>query len=107
MDTIVYIILFLLSAFAFVMSVVSFFEKGFLFNNAYIYSSKEERKKINKKPYYRQSSIVFLLIGIVFLLNALALVFDLDFLYIIVGILLGFTMIYAIVSSVLLGKKYK
>ena len=52
-------ILFGISFFAFVMSVRSFAEKGFLFNNAYIYATKQEREKINKKPHYRQSAIVF------------------------------------------------
>ena len=42
--------------------VIAFFQfkgKGFLFNNAYIYASKQEREKLNKAPYYRQSAIVF------------------------------------------------
>ena len=60
------IILFAVSIFLFFMSVRSFMEKGFLFNNAYIYASKQEREKMNKKPHYRQSAIVFLLLGLIF-----------------------------------------
>ena len=44
---------FAVSVFLFFMSVRSFMEKGVLFNNAYIYASKQEREKMNKKPHYR------------------------------------------------------
>ena len=53
-EIIVASILFAISIFLFFMSVRSFMEKGFLFNNAYIYASKEEREKMNKKPHYHQ-----------------------------------------------------
>ena len=49
MDIITGIILFLLAGASFFISVRSFMEKGFLFNNAYIYASKEQREKMNKK----------------------------------------------------------
>ena len=45
-----------------VCAVISFFQfrnKGFLFNNSYIYASKQERETMDKKPHYRQSGIVF------------------------------------------------
>ena len=70
-------ILFAVSIFLFFMSVRSFMEKGFLFNNAYIYASKQEREKMNKKPHYRQSAIVFLLIGLV--VGGIALLISLPF----------------------------
>lgn len=38
---------------AFVISYFQFKEKGFLFNNAYLYASKAERETMNKSPYYR------------------------------------------------------
>ena len=40
----------------------SFMERGFLLNNAYIYATKEERKTMDKKPYYRQSAVAFCLL---------------------------------------------
>ena len=55
---------------SFIFSYFQFKEKGFLFNNAYIYASKQERKVMDKKPHYRQSGIIFLMIGIVFSINA-------------------------------------
>lgn len=80
-DIIVAVVLFLIAVAAFVMSIRSFLEKGFLFNNAYIYASAEEREKMNKTPYYRQSGVVFLLIGVVFTLNGLATLLRTDALF--------------------------
>ena len=36
-----------------VISILQFKEKGFLFNNAYIWADKQEREKLNKKHHYR------------------------------------------------------
>ena len=100
-------ILFAISIFAFVMSVRSFMEKGFLFNNAYIYASKQEREKMNKKPHYRQSAIVFLLLGLIFLLNALATLLKVNWIFYIVVAVIIITIIYAIVSSITIEKNDK
>jgi hypothetical protein len=48
--------------------------KGILFHNAYIHASREERNKLNKKPRYRQSAIIFTATGIIFLLNAVEMI---------------------------------
>ena len=56
-------ILFVIAMAAFIMSYFSFKEKGFLLNNAYIHASRRKRENMDKKPYYRQSAIVFFLIG--------------------------------------------
>ena len=98
---------FALSVFLFFMSVRSFMEKGFLFNNAYIYASKQEREKMNKKPYYRQSAIVFLLLGIVFLLLALAVLLEAHWIYFVGVAVVIITLIYAIVSSITIEKNNK
>lgn len=96
--------LLILSIFAFVMSIRSFMEKGFLFNNAYIYASKNEREQMNKKPHYRQSAIVFLLIGFIFLLNALAVLLDANWIFYVVIVVVVIATVYAIVSSVIIDK---
>ena len=62
-EIIVVSILFAISLLMFILSIRSFREKGFLFNNAYLYASKEEREVMNKKPYYRQTAIVFFFFG--------------------------------------------
>ena len=59
-----------------VISIMSFKEKGFLFNNAYIWASKQEREKMNKKPYYRQTAIVFALIAFVFFCMTAVIIID-------------------------------
>ena len=100
-------ILLAVSVFLFFMSVRSFMEKGFLFNNAYIYASKQEREKMNKKPHYRQSAIVFLLLGLLFLLIALALLLEANWiLYVGVAVVI-ITLIYAIASSITIEKNNK
>ena len=64
-------ILIFISIGSFIICSRSFREKGFLINNAYIYASKPERERMDKKPHYHQTAIVFLLLGIIFLLNGL------------------------------------
>ena len=100
-------ILFAVSVFLLFVSVRSFMEKGFLFNNAYIYASKQEREKMNKKPHYRQSAIVFLLLGLIFLLNALAVLLKVNWIFYIGVAVVAITLIYAIVSSIIIDKNNK
>ena len=106
-EIIVASILFAISIFLFFMSVRSFMEKGFLFNNAYIYASKEEREKMNKKPHYHQSAIVFLLIGLIFLLNVIAVLLKVNWIFYIVAAVVIVTLIYAIESSITIEKNNK
>lgn len=65
------IVLGVISIICFVFIYLQYNEKGFLFNHSYIYISKQERKNMDKKPYYKQSGIVFVLIGIIFLISAI------------------------------------
>ena len=65
------IILGVIAIACFIFSYLQFQEKGFLFNNAYIYASKQERETMDKKPHYKQSGIVFVFIGIIFFIKAL------------------------------------
>ena len=98
------IILFIISILAFVIGIRSLMGKGYLINNAYIYVSKQKKETMNKKPYYRQSGIVFLLIGLIFLLNALSLLLNLDWIfYIVISVVIA-TLVYAIISSVIIEK---
>ena len=92
---------------AFIVSFRSFKEKGFLFNNAYLYASKEERATMDKKPHYRQSAVVFLMIGIMFLLNAVSVFLVNSWISYITIVIAIITIIYAIVSSVAIEKSKK
>ena len=98
------VILGIIAISCFVISYLQFREKGFLFNNAYIYASKKEREQMNKKPHYRQSAIVFSLIGFTFLLNALAVLLDANWIFYVVIVVVVIATVYAIVSSVIIGK---
>ncbi len=97
-------ILFSVAVFAFIASGRAFKEKGFLFNNVYLYATEQEREKMNKKPYYRQSAIVFLSIGLMFLLNGFGILFHTDWIFYIVITIVIITLIYAIISSIVIGK---
>ena len=90
---------FVLSIAAFIISVRSFMEKGFLLNNAYLFASEQERKAMNKGPYYRQSAIVFFLLGILFALLALQSLLKAKWLLGIAAAVVVITLAYAIVSS--------
>ena len=101
------VVLFLIAAVAFFLSYRSFREKGFLLNNAYLYASKKEREAMDKKPHYRQSAIVFLLIGFIFLLNGLSALLALPWIsYIATGVIV-IAIVYAITSSAKIQKKTK
>ena len=82
-------------------------EKGLLFNNAYIYASEQERESMNKKPHYRQSGIVFLLIGLIFLLNGFNLLFKTDWIFYVIIAIVIVIFIYAICSSIAIEKNNK
>ena len=87
--------------------VLQFLQKGFLLNNAYLYASKEERERMDKKPYYRQSGVVCCLLGSIFAINALEALFQTNWLF---GIVLGLCAVavaYAIISSLQIAKKNK
>ena len=96
---------FFISAGLFVISFRSFREKGFLFHNTYIYASKQERERMIKKPYYRQSAIVFLLPGTVFALNGTAILLGTDWLFWLVGITIAATIVYAVISSIVMERR--
>lgn len=82
-----------------IISVMSFREKGFLFNNAYIWASKTERETMDKRPHYRQSAIVFALLAAVFVCITLECVLLADWLWLPIGVLSGAALVYAIASS--------
>lgn len=101
------IVLGVIALLCFVISYLQFNEKGFLFNNAYIYASKQERETMDKKPHYKQSGIVFVLIGLMFLINAIDMILQTGWLfYSVIGIAIVAIM-YAIVSSVMIEKRQK
>ena len=106
-DRIGVIINFLLMVLCFFISARQFAERGFLFNNAYLFATKEERERMRKKPYYRQSAIVFCLLGAVFFVGALSIAIQNKKLLLLEIPLIVGAIIYVIISSVKIGKQTK
>lgn len=98
--TIFAIVSFIIAFIFLIVSIFQFCEKGFLFNNAYIWADKKEREKLNKKPHYRQSGIAFTLCAAIFLAMGLGYLFLMNWLWIIVGALLVVLLVFAILTSV-------
>ena len=97
-------ILFSISLVCFVISVLSFLQKGYLFNNVYIGASKEQKETMNKKPYYLQSGVIFFILGIIFLLDGFDILFKTSWIFFIVISLIIITIICTLVSSSLIKK---
>jgi len=89
-----------LSLLAWLIAYLQFKERGFLFNNAYIYASKSERETMNKSPHYRQSGIVFAMLGVIFATVSLNVIFTSNILFIVQMIEFAVVIIYAIASSI-------
>ena len=98
------ILVFIIAVILFVMSIRSFKNRGFLFNNAYLYASKEERDKMDKKPYYRQTAIVFLLLCFVFIIIGVSIVHHNSKINLLEIPFIAGAIIYAIVSSKRINK---
>lgn len=101
------ILMFVIAGILLLFSIRSFLERGFLLNNAYLYASKEERKSMNKKPYYRQTAIVFCILSAVFIVIGLSLVLQNDKIMLLeIPLILG-AVIYAIASAVRISREEK
>ena len=103
--SIVAIVIFGFSGFLMVLGIRHYMEKGFLMNNAYLYASKEQREKMNKKPYYRQSAIIFGILSVVFIVIGLSLVLQDDRILLFEIPLIFGAIVYAAVSSFQIGKQ--
>ena len=101
------IIVFSIAGALLLFSIRSLFEKGFLLNNAYLYASEEERKTMNKKPYYKQSAIVFCILSAVFMVIGISFLLHNDKLFLLEIPLVAGVIIYAIMSTVLINKRTK
>ena len=106
-ELIIAIVMFVIAGILVLLSIRSFSGRGFVLNNAYIYASEEDRKTMNKKPYYRQTGIVFCLLSTVFIIIGLSVMlqnYTIEFLQI--PIFAG-AIIYTAVSSTRIGKTEK
>ncbi len=83
-----------------ILSIRQFMERGFVFNNAYLWATKEERERMDKRPHYRQSAIVFALLAPFFFIMAVEILLDTFWLSILAYICPVAAVVYAIASSV-------
>lgn len=104
-EIILFIVLLLISLGSFIISWFQFKERGFLLNNSYLYTSKKSRETMNKRPYYRQSAIVFLLIGIIFSFNTLDIMINSRWLFYVSMLIAVIAIVYALVSSISIERK--
>ena len=98
-DRLFVILLFVTAGIMLLISIFSFMERGILLNNTYLYASKEEREKMDKKPYYRQTAIVFLLLFFVFVILGSSVVFHNGIINLFTIPFLAGVIIYALRSS--------
>lgn len=94
----------------FVTSYLQFQERGYLFNNAYLWASKEERRRMDeeperKRPHYRQSGFTFLFLALGFLALAIYSVTDQVWSYIAFWGFMGIAVIYAVISSIQIERR--
>lgn len=101
---IVAVSLFVLAAACLALSVCHFRQRGYLFNNAYIYASKTEREAMDKAPHYRQSAIVLLLVAALFALLGFSVLTQKQWLLWAAGAVTAGSLIYAVVSSIKIEK---
>ena len=101
------IILGIVSSVCFVISFLQLCEKMTLLNNTYIYSSKSQREAMDKKPYYKQSGVIFGLVGIIFLLNTIEAILQTNWLFYLVMLVTVATIVYAVASTATINKNKK
>jgi len=101
------IVLFAVAAALLVMAILHFAGKGFLFNNAYIYASKEEREAMDKKPWYVQSAVVFCFLSVIFIILGLSIVFRDYKIELLTIPFAAAAVVYAVWSTVRIEKKRK
>ena len=108
MENIILAIIFgLVSVASFVVSYLQFAEKMTLLNNTYIYSSKSQREEMDKKPYYKQSGTIFCMVGVIFLINAIDVLIQTNWLLYLVLLIVIATAVYAIASMAAINKNKK
>ncbi len=103
---VIMVIVFAIALTALVISVLQFACKGVPLNNTYIYATDTYRVSIYKKPLFIQSGITFLLLAFTFACIGVYVITGVGVLLTAEFILLAITIVYAIISSIIISKKY-
>ena len=101
-----FVMLLILSLVSIALGIAQLCEKGMPLNNSYIFASEKERAAMDKKPLYRQTGIVFLIVGIGLLVVSVLLftLKDIRAFYLLIPIFI-LAVGYSIVSEVLMSRK--
>ena len=99
------IILFTVAAGCLLLGILQILQRGPLINNAWLYADEEQRRTMNKTPYYHQSGIVFSMIGLQFLMLGFFCITKLYIFLVAEFIVIGAVVIYAVVSSVMIDRR--
>ncbi|MCK9198888.1 MAG: DUF3784 domain-containing protein [Bacilli bacterium] len=94
------IILLVIAILCFVVVYFAIKNKGPIISNQYLFSTKEEREKLKTKQEYRNSSIIFLFLGVMFLLEAISVYYEISWLSFVVVILSVILIVFVIFISV-------
>lgn len=92
---------------SFFYSILALCGKDIILNTAYTRANEEERKNMDKKAYRIQSAIIFILISILSLINALRFIFELEWITYASIIILISMIIFYFVSSKKIKNKNK
>ena len=84
-----------------------FLGRGKPLNNAYLFATETERATMDQKPYYRQSAVVFCLLSLLFVIVGLSIVLRRYWIGLLEIPLAAAVVVYAIVSTVRIGKQAK
>lgn len=100
------ILLIVLSLASIILGVTQLCEKGTPLNNSYIFASEKERAAMDKKPLYRQTGIVLLIVGVGLLVTAVLWVAlkNIGAFYLLIPVFV-LAVGYSIASEVLMNRK--
>ena len=104
---IVGIIVSLISIFLFIYISFTAHCKGPIFSNTYLWLSKEERKKVDKRSEYKLVTLIFGCLAIIFALLSIYIFTRWAWSYVLMWALIVFVIIFAIVNSVKTERKKK
>ena len=92
------------AAVSLIIAVLQFMNIGFPFNTAYLFSSQIVRDTMDKKPYFRQSGIVFLMITAIFIFMGIDLTKGYGWSFLLEIAMMIATVVYIIKSNKKMGK---
>ena len=75
-------------------------EKGPILSNTYLWATSEEKKKMDKSAEYHLVTVVFSILGMIFLLLTIRILSSWSWINYIIGILITIVIVYAIIDTI-------